>query len=203
MGTKFANIHIYSNDIERIKESLTLWYRNEQQKRNKLFGNMNILPEMKQLFDDSLGSCYIGSLKKGWHTILYTNFGWESVNNNALVISQFLDVPILSIGYFDDDVFTLGVIRDGKVFTEHISGNSLEVYDLEDLAGNAKIIVEETGLNISVDTLEDILKLNDLEEKVVALEEVFGLPLWINADWIEDEDVNDEHNNKWQKYKLG
>lgn len=141
----------------------------------------------------------MGSFKVGWISILHPDFTQESINTIALEISEDISAPILAIGYYDDDFFTLAVIRDGHIITEHVSGCNLESYGLEPIDSNAEIIINELELDVASEVLDDVFNNKDIEKKVKDFEKLIRLPIWIKADWIDDIEESDESRSKWNE----
>jgi hypothetical protein len=202
MGTKFANMHILSDELEGIKESLKRWYSRVDNNRKNVLKNIGVLSLLEGLTDNSCGKCYLGNFKSGWISILHPDFNWESVNDVALEISKKVIGPILTIGYFDDDIFILTVIKAGYIITRHIAGYSLDAYGLQQNEGDAEVIVKELDFDVEIDELKIVLNQEDIEKKVIELEKLLKLPLWINADWIDEMEESDKFKTKWQVFKL-
>lgn len=177
MGTKFANIQVREKDLKLVEEALRNYINNS---------NKKLLGRIFSLIMDSM-NYYIGSLEDGWITIPHDSFEWETIEWITLDFSNFCKGNILAIGYYDDDVFIMSLVNDGKILTRHVSGN-VEEYDLEQQMGDIDLFIKELDLHIKSDDLMEILKKDDLEEKVSDLEELLSVPLWIKSEWLSDMD---------------
>jgi hypothetical protein len=128
-------------------------------------------------------------LSEGWTTVLHEDFYIGNIEAAARKLSKKIVNPVLSVGYYDDDVLVLKLFKGGKAITSHVSDNA---YGYEAKAGNANKFAENLELEDNdAGFLKDILKCEDLERKVSLLEDLFGVCLWIQAEFLNDQ--GEEH----------
>jgi hypothetical protein len=105
------------------------------------------------------------------------------MGNSDLVLeaSKTIDNPILTVSLFDEDVFTLSLVKRGNVITRHVSG-SVAPYDLTKSLGDINSFADIFHITPQKDKLEQILKNDDnnLDKKITELENLFNMKLWIN-----------------------
>lgn len=125
-------------------------------------------------------------MAEGWITVLNEWFDWGNVIDIAMQLSSYLECAILTSACFDDDVFELGVIRDKRLLTSHISGDVLQVYDLVPTLGAIDVFVKELKLEVDMQKLVDILELLDIQEKIEELQNLIEVPIEFMPDWLDD-----------------
>lgn len=171
MGTHFGNIHIKTDQLEEVLTAL--------KEVDRYSG--------KEIMGHTLENIYwIGEYKKGWISVLNDSFVWGEVADFAEELSSILPVPVLAIGYFDDDVFEMNVCIDGSESTGQIwcSDGVREDYELEDKQADISILSELIGRE-HIDALNQLLLIVDCEEAVHSLENIIQIPLWLRSDWLD------------------
>lgn len=190
MGTKFANIHMKETDINKVE----LCIKNHIEKNDtvNLKWASNILKSegisldlISNLLQDTYSYC-IGRIHPEWVTVLNSNFAWESIKEIGVKFSKSIQGLILAVGYFDDDVFSIHLIKNGKVLTSHVSGDGASCYGEKERLGDIELLIRELKLDISTENLQSILEMEDLQKKVEELEKITLLPLWMKEEWLED-----------------
>jgi hypothetical protein len=176
MGTKFANIQVRENDIGVVESALCEYIKNHDRKRMG-----NIFSMIMDSYEYS-----IGKINDGWITIVHPSMEFENVEEIALGISKFYKGTLLAVGYFDDAVFGMSVIKSEKILTVHISGESKEYFGMPCRLGNINTMIRELALNVVRDKLKSILEIVDLEELVKELENSLNVTLRIKYDWLVD-----------------
>lgn len=195
MGTKFANMHIKGAEIQTVE----LILKQSLPKQNKYLGEAIDFFKKKDnmpsdLLNEILGAigqemCYkLGKVNPNWVTVLNSSFEFETIEKTAKGISKQMEGIFLAIGYFDDDVFIMCVVKEGKTLTNHISGPGINSYKLKPNLGNIELMIKELDLPVSNDELRRILEMKDIQAKVGELEKVLQLPLWIKSEWLDDMD---------------
>lgn len=190
MGTSFTNIHIKGADIQMIEPALREALTAEKSYSSKSMDFMKDLELPEAVLNEILGAWtphfLVGRVNPNWITVLNSSFGFETIEETALNYSKRINGLFLVVDYFKDDVFSMYFIKEGKTLTSHISGPGLDYYDLSEELGNTELMCKELDLSIASDELKDILQMDDIMDKVQRLEQVFQLPLWIKADWLDD-----------------
>ncbi|WP_316572392.1 hypothetical protein [Neobacillus sp. YIM B06451] len=161
MGTKFANLHIQTENLEEVVEALK---------------------------KTSLPASYFVGQFGSWISVYGDAYDWGSIRREAEVISQLVKYPVLSLGYYDDSVLEIGLYKDNHLITRFAAGPDIEEYEVEPEELNIKLF--DQALNVPLDSSElvRVLANEDIEEVVMELEKIFDLSLWMKYDWIADDE---------------
>ncbi|MWC29762.1 hypothetical protein [Paenibacillus sp. MMS18-CY102] len=132
-------------------------------------------------------------MQPNWTTILNDGFGWGTAEAFGEKLSHHISSPILTISYFDDDVFEMNIYLNGSQQTGQIWCSDLtrEDYGLREDGADISILVNILGHQHAAE-LNEFLAIEGCEEAIGKLEQMIGIPLWIHSDWfgdMEDEDV--------------
>ncbi|MFC5406503.1 hypothetical protein [Cohnella soli] len=200
MGTKFGNIHIITNNKNEVTSALKDISSGRTQ--------TNYNPEMYSGFESILelnkikNIYYLGELRPGWISVLNDSFNWGEVEAFGEELSSYISSPILTISYFDDDLFELNLFLNGELQTGHIwcSEETREVYGLEEKCADISVLSQHIGYQF-INKLNEILNIEDCEQAVEELQNLLEIPLWIKSDWFEDID-DKELINKYEKHDL-
>jgi len=111
----------------------------------------------------------------------------ESIDNYSLNLSKKTNKTFLAVGLFDEDVFTLSIIKSGKIVTSHISG-APEIFEMKEQLGDATEFAKVFNVIEEKDKLGNILKNNnrDLDKKITELEQLVNMKLWIISDQAQE-----------------
>jgi hypothetical protein len=191
MGTKFANLHIRTDHPDAIIKLLEQRFKrtagekaNDESKISIIdlyvYGDKAALNRLKSQF-----KAYVAEFN-GWVSLLHTGFSWGSVEEFALNLSQELDVPVLAVSYFDDDILSIGVYLKGMLVSQHIK--TYGGYDIEDVEVDAESFIRTLDINVTPVELRSALSSENIEEQVDALADLLGFPLWLDSEWIDDSD---------------
>jgi hypothetical protein len=182
MGTKFANIQIKESDMYKVEVAIKEYLADI---KNDKESSGYYLYKMYKSYP-----FYIGQIKDNWVTIIHSAIEWGNVGYIADELSKYYKGVIMAIGYFDDDVFGISIIKDQQELTQHVSGPNVEFYAGKERIGNADTFINELKLTIDKTELKKTLKIDDLEKKVNTLEKYFDALLWIKTDWLDQLDEN-------------
>lgn len=166
MGTKFGNLQVRSEDTEAVIAAFR---------------------ELPAAVDWVPSRYYIGSFSPGWVSILGDEYGWGNVVEEAENVSSLTGSPVLSVGYFDDDVLELTVAINGETIASHVAGPGLDVYELDAESADAESLVRSLKLTVDAAELQDILADPSIEETVMRLQEALNVPLWFMYDAVQHE----------------
>ncbi|MNJ45260.1 hypothetical protein D3C77_403470 [compost metagenome] len=209
MGTKFANVHVKSTNKDEVISYLkTIAEKAAQKKPNlgkiKLASGIELDDDFSALLEQAdltKHTYYIGEFN-GWISILNDWFEWGTIDTFSEAMSCHIASPILTVGYFDDDILEINIFRSGKRITGHIwcSESTQEVYGLDMKHADINAFVELLGHEHALE-IRRILELIDCEQAVIALEKVMNVPLWIHSDWFADMEEQ-EVKKKYLKHKM-
>lgn len=161
MGTKFANLHIQTENLDEV---------------------IDIIKKLKMS-----SSYYVGAFGR-WISVYGDSYDWGTIGTEAQVISQLLKYPVLSVGYFDDDIVEMGLYQHNHLITKHVTGFGVDVYGLEFVEMDKQSFEQILNLGLDTKELASILKNEDPSELVEGMETILDLPLWMKYEWIEDDD---------------
>lgn len=160
MGTKFANLHVQTEKVEEVIAAL----KNSGISRSFFVGSFN-----------------------GWVSVFGERFNWEEIGSSVQTISRLLTYPMLSVGYFDDEILELGVFQNGQLITKHLVGVGVEEYELEPTEMDQTMFREVVQGTVDEVQLSAALENNDLEELIEEMEKTLNIPLWMKYEWIEED----------------
>ncbi|NIK72070.1 hypothetical protein [Paenibacillus sp. BK720] len=142
------------------------------------FANLQIQYVDPLIVKEIIPGCTVKEFSRGWVTVLHEDFQIGTIEREAYKLSKNLDRPILSVGYYDDDILVLRVYKQGKSVAYHVSNDG---YGYESRTGNPTHFQQSLGLEEKdTSVIKEILKCENLEKKVVLLENLLGVTLWIN-----------------------
>ncbi|QWU15558.1 hypothetical protein SAMN04487895_112100 [Paenibacillus sophorae] len=143
---------------------------------------------------------YLAQYKPGWVSILNDCFEWGEVEAFGQKLSCHINVPVITISYFDDDLLELRVFSKGSNTTVHLwcSNETREVYGLAKKQADISVLSNLLGPEYT-EEINEILEIDESEEAIEKLQELIQVPLWIHSDWLNDID-DAELKNKYVKY---
>ncbi|MCG7380886.1 hypothetical protein MH215_28280 [Paenibacillus sp. ACRSA] len=203
MGTKFANLHIKTEDQTIIIEGLN---QLNNQLGNKLTGytndKRNIIDQYLQRIEKEepnrekhLEVTYYIDHERQWTTILNDYFEWGTIEQVGELLSKCISEPIMTIGFFDEDIFEFTLFQNGKIkFKKYFCGEwASEEYDLNEEVMDVKYLKEV--LEIDQESIDKLLQVENPEEAVDELAQLIHIHLWVSSNWIpEDEELKKKYS---------
>ncbi|OAS21568.1 hypothetical protein [Paenibacillus oryzisoli] len=202
MGTKFANIQVRTNDIEHVKSAIEIFGQSFKEEKKARKSALAKMLGLSQAYVGISGEVYyLGQITSDWTILLNEEFNWESIADFAAGLSKHITLPLISVGYFDDDVFELNVFNNGQQITKILvsSEGSADDYGLEITNGDLIALLNTLDIKSDVKVLEKILGF-DVMELIDPLEKEFDTVLSIKADWFDD--FEEEIKSKFLRIKL-
>ena len=193
MGQKFASLHIRTNNVNDVINALNTLKKKPKSKDNtdKFTKFINIIDKptetldnekvemIKGLFsmiDEFSNTFFIIEYQNNWISIYSESFNWEDIDKKGIKVSKSINCPILSVGYFDDDILKLDIIKDGKVITRHYEGDNIEsCFGIKNITADFDLIIETFNLNFNLEDFKGIIMNRDLETKVEKLEHILNI----------------------------
>ncbi|WP_409294086.1 hypothetical protein V1498_12670 [Peribacillus sp. SCS-26] len=166
MGSKFASLHIQTNDLKRITDII-----NHSNTQSSFFVKVN----------------------NNWISIYSDSYHWEGIEQEAKAFSNQLSQPVLSVGYFDDDLVEIALIQNNQVITKQISGYGAEDYGLDPENMNIDLFIQTLQLSIENEEFEAALEKDDISEIVEEMGKLLNLELWQKYEWIEEEGEKEKY----------
>ena len=192
MGAKFANIQIRESNLSLVEIALKKYLENSEKDKESIGYFLR-----KQHKTDTF---YIGQVNRNWITILHSALEWGNVSQFAYEFSQYYKGVIMAVGYYDDDVLGICIVKDEELLTQHVSGEGADYYAAGEEFGNVDVLIKELNLDTNSDELKNVLQMTELDDKVKKLEKSFNTLLWIKVDWLNN---LDEHiRNKFKAIKI-
>jgi hypothetical protein len=201
VGTKFGNIHVITNDKNEVLSAL----KNISSGKSQNIFSHEMLSGFESLLEGlnhSKNIYYLGELRPGLISVLNDSFGWGEVEVFGEELSSYINSPILTISYFDDDLFEMNLYLNGEQQTGHLwcSDETKETYELEEKQADISILSEYLG-HQHINKLNEILNIDECEQAIEELQNLLQIPLWIKSDWFDDID-DKELINKYEKHDL-
>jgi hypothetical protein len=194
MGTKFANLHIKTTNQEIIFNALqSLSNKAGSVLADADYSAMSIIDQYvyrvsKDEEINKKASTVTFYLNKdmSWTSVLNDHFSWGTVEGIGGLLSQFILEPVMTIGFFDEDIFEFTLFQKGEIKTKK--------YFCEEG------VIEENGLEseiIDLNYLKEIFDLNHFEitklleisnpERAIdELSRMIQKNLWIHSELISD-----------------
>lgn len=174
MGTKFANLHIKTTDQEIVLDAL-------QRLANKA----------GSLF---FGTFYVNQNRQ-WSSILNDYFEWGTVEKIGELLSTFVSKPVMTIGFFDEDLFEFTIFLDGEI---KIKKYFCEEWVKEEYELGSDVIDFEylqEVLEIKQGELKTLFEMNNPEQSIDELSRMLNLHLWVHSEWVsEDEELEERYS---------
>lgn len=192
MGTKFANLHVRTDYPAATMEMLEQRFVQKTDDKAYYESEVDIIDLYVSRGKAALDTyrlkskVYVGEFN-GWVSLLHSEFSWGSVEEYALSLSQDLHDPVLAVSYFDDDILSIGVYLKGTLVNQHIK--SYGDYDIDDKELDIWSFIQTLDIQVTPEEVRSALFSQDIEKQVEELEELLGLPLWIDAEWIDESDL--------------
>ena len=157
------------------------------------FANIQIRGIQRQQADELVPDAVICQTHPDWVTLLHPDYSIGSVEKIAKKLSGKMDHTVVSIGFFDDDIFSLQVFRNQKRMLCH---NSAGEYGYQKTRTNPKALAAELGITSDdVDALKWILQCEQSTKQAFLLQNLWGVQLWLDYHWI-NEEGNSEDDGK-------
>ena len=149
------------------------------------FANIQVMGLQPQQAQELVSGVVVRRTHPAWLTLLHPSYQLGAVEKAARALSKRIDNTVVSVGYFDDDIFSLQVFQNGKLLLCH---NSSPVYGYKKTAAKPAALAGELGLAPEdAESLKWILKCERCDEQVALLENLWGTQLWVDYDWLEED----------------
>ena len=148
------------------------------------FANLQVRNGSVKEILHALPGTVVKEYSDGWCTIVGEHFEAGQMDRIARALSRSIDQGVLSIEYFDDDLFRMALFREGKALTSHITENS---QGIPEQPGKPKTFIDKLGFDSSETMLfREILACNDTRKKLELLECFLGVELRIGYHILSD-----------------
>jgi hypothetical protein len=144
-------------------------------------GNLHIYNADSETIKSLINGDYpVARISDEWTSVL--DVGLEAADAEAKKLSKSLDATVFSFMYFDDDLISLKLFREGKKIAHY------EIYyERKPYIKNCGEFLAAARLEASLEgKLRKIFKCEDLGRKVEMLEEFFGVAFYINSEFVKE-----------------
>lgn len=203
MGTKFANLHIKTEDPTIIRQGLQ--HLNNQmgiELTGRANDNRNVIDhylynfeKQEPIRETGLKVTYYTSQGRQWTSVLNDYFEWGTIEPVGELLSKFMSEPIMTIGFFDEDIFEFTIFQnEGIKFKKYFCGKwASEEYGLNEEVIDIKYLKEV--LEIDQEHIDKLLQIENPQQAVDKLSELIHIHLWVKSNWIvEDEDLAEKYS---------
>lgn len=204
MGTKFANFHIQTMDREAVAEALQkLCDAAGSMLSHSIRSSASIIDQYlygrtteKSSETGSIATFYV-SQYSGWSTVLNDHLEWGTVEKIGEMVSSILLKPVMTIGFFDEDIFEFTIFYDGEVkFKKYFCEEWVkEEYDLHSETIDIEYLEKVLGVNQA--DLTAWLDIRNPEQAVDELSERIEINLWVHSEWMDEDEELEQGFSKW------
>ncbi|MDQ0060030.1 hypothetical protein [Paenibacillus harenae] len=203
MGTKFANLHIKTTNQEVVVHAL-------QKLSNKAGSMLTNTKSSLSIIDQYIYGAtkdkpsretepsvtfYVNHVKQ-WSSVLNDFFEWGTVEKIGELVSTLVSEPVMTIGFFDEDIFEFTIFQDGQIkakkyfceeWVKEEYGLGSEFIDLKYL---------EEVLEVNHSDLSEFIDISNPEQAIDQLSKMIQINLWVDSEWIGEVDEIEENYSK-------
>ena len=187
MGSKYASLFFIGEDTKTIARKLSHHFLQSAPKKDDSF--LKILEGLDPQISRGLRRIHALSQQVPASIITDTvlavydeNLSFETVEDKAKAVAIYMDVPVLYVSNFDDDVLIFGACLPSAEFTKEICGEACEAYGMEITHMDADLFRSAAGEWLTEQALQEILNAPSMEEKEELLKKILPVPLRADAD---------------------
>ncbi len=204
MGTKFANLHIKTIDKEVVVEALQKLSNNA----GSLLGNsinsgLSIIDQYvyrattKDKPSNAIASfvTFYFNQEMNWSSVLNDHFSWGTVEKIGELLSSIVSEPVMTIGFFDEDIFEFTIFQDCEIKTKKYFCEEWmkEEYELDSEVIDLEYLEEVLEVNHS--DLNKLLDISNPEQAIDELSRMIQIHLWVHSEWIsEDKEIEERYS---------
>lgn len=193
MGRKYASIHVYGKEQEKVLLALENNCNNSAKDLEEEIWEM-----VRQKYKDNIPESFQKLLKyKNPSKIILTKSdvflsiydesdSFETIQDRVKKLSSIIDSPVLYTSNFDDDVFLIGAYKSGKLITSGKMGDGLSEYGMKP----KKISIDKLCKTFQLERTEALGAINsmdEIDEIEQAVEEYLHIPLDLDLDSVESD----------------
>ncbi|WP_042474760.1 hypothetical protein [Bacillus ndiopicus] len=189
MGRSFANLHIKSNNLEKIVEAL----RELSNEQAQVLGVPN---------DETHGIkviVYVSKSNENWISVLHDYFVWGTVKKIGKTLSRLIREPVMTAGYMNEEIFELSFFENGDIQAERIFCEQWtrdEYEHLKEERLNDDYL--RKALDIHNEDFDNIISITSPEQAVDKLSELTKMSLWSDSEWIPYEETLSKRFKKYE-----
>lgn len=111
-------------------------------------------------------------------------------------MSNFVSEPVMTIGFFDEDIFEFILFQEGNIKTKKYF---CEEWALEEFGLESEVIdldYLEKVLELNQDEVTKLLEIRNPEQAIDELSRLLQINLWVHSEWIRDDKEIEERYSK-------
>ncbi|WP_169091647.1 hypothetical protein [Paenibacillus sp. PL91] len=200
MGTKFANLHIKTNNQEVLVDAL----QRLSNKAGSILTTANntgvdiidqyVYRSNKQIRRTTSSVSFYINQGMNWSSVLNDQFSWGKVEKIGEILSNFVSEPVMTIGFFDEDIFEFTLFQEGDIRTKKYFCEewAKEEYGLESEVIDHEYL--EKVLELAHEDLIKLLEISNPEQAIDELSRMIQIHLWVDSEWIsEDKEIEERY----------
>ncbi|RXZ83782.1 hypothetical protein EBB07_05215 [Paenibacillaceae bacterium] len=212
MGRNFANLHIKSDNLEKTVEALRELSKGaanvlgkssfqEQSVSDSIDPHVNELDYKKPANEDQEIKVvmYVSKSNENWISVLHDYFVWGTVKEAGKALSRLIEVPVMTAGYMNEEIFELSFFENGDIQAERIFCEqwTRDEYELlkEELINDDYL---REVLDIRNEDFDDFISITSPAQAVDKLSEHVKMSLWSDAEWIPYEETLRERFEQYE-----
>lgn len=194
MGTKFANLHIKNMDQEVVVHALQrLSNKAGSMLTNTSKSGLSIIDQYvygttkdKPSRETDPSVTFYVNHEGQWSSVLNDFFEWGTVEKIGELLSTFVSEPVMTIGFFDEDIFEFTIFHEGEIKTKKYFCEDWmkEEYDLGSELIDLKYLEEVLEVNHS--DLSELIAIRNPEQAIDQLSRMIQINLWVHSEWISE-----------------
>ncbi len=184
VGRKFASIHVFNTDKDKVSICLGVCQGDAALERQndprllEIFADKNdiasFIKALKSVAVEKTLDFYLVE-SHGWVSVYSEQFSFETVKEYACRYFKEVDNPVLTVGYFDDDVLEIACLSAGEAVTALVKGPNIGAYGLNEADMDADAF---SGLfHADAKKATEAFAREDIDEICAALARLLGIPL--------------------------
>lgn len=204
MGTKFANLHIKTLDQEVVVEALQkLSNKTGLMLSNSINSGISIIDQYiyrttkdKSSSETAAFVSFYVNQEMNWSSVLNEHFSWGTAEKIGELLSTLVSVPVMTIGFFDEDIFEFTIFQGGEIKTKKYFCEEWmkEEYDLDSEAIDLEYLEEVLEINHA--DLNKLFDISNPEQAIDELSRMIQINLWVHSEWISEDKAIEERYSK-------
>lgn len=177
MGRKYASIHIFTDEQEKVLLKLKNCYYKGNSMETTMHLTSNIFNDVgvQQIFE-RFANLWVNEVlivqSESFVSIYDESLSFELIEEKAQSLSGNIGEPIIYTSNFDDDVFIFGIFRAGKLITGGKIGKCLPIYGIDPEIIDidkfcSELSIKKTSSLESINTTDEIDVIEDEIEKLL------------------------------------
>ncbi|WP_017812304.1 hypothetical protein [Paenibacillus shenyangensis] len=186
MGAKLGNVHVQISNLQVLLDALEDMIADQP----AVSGSVTSSNPYQEIIDEAertRHTYYIAEKKPGWFSILNDWFGWGETEQFGEELSSYLNAPVFTLSYFDEDVLEIGMFTNGEKLTGYTwCSQTRQEYGIEEQDVDISILAQIFGYEYGAG-LQQIIEQPEQQKALEQLEQLLQLPFAISSDFYIDQ----------------